>query len=136
MSPRRREFLAATAGAAVLALAGCSDGGSELNAPSEDEGGTPTPTDPTPNLDIVGGMLPDFGDDGVSIDVTVENRGEESSSATLFVVASDGAGESRLTRETSVSLDPGDSETYTFEFDLTRETYTGEEWGVSAELRT
>jgi hypothetical protein len=139
MTPRRREFLALVAGAGTLSIAGCADESSELNAPPDEdetedtETQTPTETDSTPNLDVVGGMLPDFGDGTVSVDVTVENRGDEASSATLVVTA-DAEGADERTREESVSLDPGDEETFTFEFEISQDTYYAEEWGISSAL--
>jgi hypothetical protein len=134
MSQRRREFLAATAGAVALTLAGCSDGGSELNAPPEDDGGTPTPTDPTPNLDIVDFSTPTGGDGAMSVDVTVENTGDEASSATLVVTAYNDDDE--VSTETPVSLDPGDSETYTVTVDVDPETYEEGQYGFRFDLAT
>jgi hypothetical protein len=132
MARTRRRLLAAAGSGLLAALAGCGGGVDERtpsSAPNADgeDGGTPggggenvgfpertSPPDPTPNLSFEDFRLVDR-DDRLHLEVDVVNDGDEAASAT--VEASIRAGDVERTRERAVSLDVGESETYTFEFE-------------------
>ncbi len=117
---RTRRGLLATLVPALAALAGCGSG-VDPRETSDGTAATPTPTqDPAPNLSFGGFELLEPADHLV-VAVTVVNDGDEPGAATLEVQVR--AGEEETTRRRQVALDPGNEETYRFDF----ESYTRQE---------
>ncbi len=129
----RRALLRNLGVVSAAGLAGCSGGGDSSNdgeqPPGPDGNGddgqggntaTPPP-DPVPNLEY---STWDYGEsDGgnLLVTVTVENVADEPESAVMFVDVR--VGEEEMTRETDLTLGPGATETYSFEFPATEDEF-------------
>jgi len=123
---RTRRGVLTVAVPTLAAFAGCGSGVDPQGTTDGDDGGadtrteTPTPTpDPAPNLAFDGFELLQPAESLV-VTVTVVNDGDETGTATLELYVR--VGDEETTRERRVSLDPGEEETYRFEFEsFTRE---------------
>lgn len=115
MEHTRRGVLA-VAVPTLAAFAGCGSG-VDPQETTDGDGETPTPTptpDPAPNLSFDGFELLE-PEDHLVVTVTVVNDGDEPGAATLELYVR--IGDEETTRRRQVSLDPGERETYRFEFD-------------------
>lgn len=108
MTRTRRELLAATTAGLLAGLAGCGGGGS---GPGTDT----TTTEPTGTGLVFDGFEVVETDGGVVVEVVVTNPTNSRDSGTIDLSVS--TENDTLTRERSVSVEGGETDTYSFEFE-------------------